>query len=212
MVSLVFQYLPLILGLSSLVMVALISPGPDFAVTVRNSLVYSRRTGLLTALGIAIGSLIHTTYTLFGLGIIIRETPWIFLPIKYIGAAYLLYIGFKGLRAKKSTLALGNMKHVQDITPLSALRSGFLTNALNPKAMLFCMSLFSAMIPPQTPVSILILCGFIIFIETLAWFSFVAFCLSGKRTREKFHAMGHWIERITGGVLISLAARLIYMV
>jgi threonine efflux protein len=46
----------------------------------------------------------------------------------------------------------------------------------------------------------------------LAWFSFVAFCLSGKRTREKFNAIGHWIERVTGGVLMGLGAKLFFTV
>lgn len=207
---LIIEYLPSILSLSGLMMISLLSPGPDFAVVVKNSLIYSRRTALLTALGIALGILVHVAYTLFGLGVIIRESAWFFLTIKYMGSGYLLYIGFNGLRAKKTAPGLSELKHGPDISPLSAVGGGFLTNALNPKCMLFFISLFSIVISPHTPTSILSLYGAIIFIETLGWFSFVAFCLSGKRTREKFNAVGHWIERLTGGVLVGLGAKLFF--
>jgi RhtB (resistance to homoserine/threonine) family protein len=210
--ALLFEYLPSILSLSGLIMISIISPGPDFAVIVRNSLIYSRKTALLTALGISLGVLVHVTYSLCGLGIIIQESEWLFTGIKYLGAAYLLYIGYKSLRAKKVNIELGEMKHIRDISALSALWSGFLTNALNPKCILFFISLFSMFISPNTPMQILFLYGFIIFIETLFWFSFVAFCLSGKKTREKFNAMSHWIERVTGGMLVGLGAKLIFSV
>lgn len=209
--NLILDYLPSLLSLAGLNMIALISPGPDFAVVVRNSLIYSRKTALLTALGIALGIFVHVTYTLFGLGVLIQESAWLFLGVKYLGAGYLLYIGYKGLRAKKTALGSDTMQHVRDISALSAVGSGFLTNALNPKCMLFFMSLFSMVISPYTPLEILSLYGVIIFVETLAWFSFVAFCLSGKKTRERFNAAGHWIERLTGGILMGLGAKLFFM-
>lgn len=212
MSPLLFEYFPSLLSLAGLNMLALISPGPDFAVVVRNSLIYSRKTALLTALGIALGILVHVTYTLFGLGVIIRESVWLFLGVKYLGAAYLFYIGYQGLRAKKTSIGVGQVQRVPDISVLSAIGSGFLTNALNPKCMLFFISLFSLVMSSHTPASILALYGVIMFLETLLWFSFVAFCLSGKSTREKFNTMGHWIERVTGGILMTLGVRLLFAV
>ena len=212
MESLILQYLPSILSLAGLNMIALISPGPDFAVIVRNSLIYCRKTAFLTSLGIALGILVHVSYTLLGLGLVIKESVWLFMGLKYLGAIYLLYIGYKGLKAKKMALSLGNVRYHADISPTSAIRTGFLTNALNPKCMLFIMSLFSVVIPSTTPMLIMVIYGVIIFIETLAWFSFVGFCLSGKRTREKFNAAGHWIERATGGILVMLGIKLFFTV
>lgn len=212
MESLFFEYLPSLFSVAGLVMISLISPGPDFAIVVKNSLVYSRRTAILTAFGIALGILVHVTYTLLGLGLIIAKTSWLLFAVKCLGAGYLLYIGFKGLRAKKENPPVGTLHHKPDISPLAAIRSGFLTNALNPKCMLFFVSLFSVVIDPNTPFVIMLTYGIIIFIETLAWFGFVAFCLSGKRTREKFNVVGHWIERVTGGILLALGARLLLTV
>lgn len=210
--SLFIDYLPSLLSVAGLVMISLISPGPDFAIVVKNSLVYSRKTALLTAFGIALGILVHVAYTLLGLGFVISTTPWLFFGVKCLGAGYLFYIGFKGLRAKKASTSLGNVHHKQDISSLSALRSGFFTNALNPKCMLFFVSLFSVIIDPNTPFTIMLIYGLIIFTETLVWFGFVAFCLSGKKTREKFNAVGHWIERVTGIILMALGVRLFLMV
>lgn len=210
MSTLILEYLPSLFSLVGLMMISLISPGPDFAIVVRNSLIYSRQTALLTALGIAMGILVHVTYTLFGLGMIIRESVWLFLGVKYLGAAYLLYIGYTGLRAKKTSFGLKTAVQTRDISGYAALWSGFITNALNPKCILFFVSLFSIVIAPDTPPFIMLIYALIIFVETLAWFSFVAFCLSSKRTREKFNAVGHWIERVTGGFLITLGVRLLF--
>ncbi len=208
-----FEYLTAILSVAGLVMISVISPGPDFAIVVKNSLVYSRKTALLTAFGIALGILVHVAYTLLGLGLLITKTPWLLFVVKCLGASYLLYIGFKSLCAKKKAPStLENVHHQQDISAIAAIRSGFLTNALNPKCMLFFVSLFSVVIDPNTPFGILLIYGAIIFIETLLWFGFVAFCLSGKSTREKFNTIGHWIERVTGGILMVLGMRLLFMV
>jgi len=212
MPSLLIEHLSSILSLSGLMMISLISPGPDFAVVVKNSLVYSRKTALLTALGIALGALVHVTYILLGLGLLITQTPWLLFSIKCLGAGYLFYIGFKGLRAKKMPSTLENSHHKHDVSTFSAIRSGFLTNALNPKCILFFVSLFSVVIDPNVPFFIMLFYGAIVFMETLAWFGFVAFCLSGKRTREKFNAIGHWVERFTGGVLMALGAKLFFTV
>lgn len=206
------EYLPSILSIAGLVMISIVSPGPDFAIVVKNSLIYSRKTALLTACGIALGILVHVAYTLLGLGLLITKTPWLLFGVKCLGAGYLLYIGFKGLCSKKAAIPIGNVHHKHDISPFTAIRSGFLTNALNPKCMLFFVSLFSIIIDPNTPFVIMLIYGLIIFMETLLWFGFVAFCLSGKGTREKFNAVGHWIERVTGGILMGLGVRLFFMV
>ena len=81
-------------------LLAVISPGPDFAMVTRNSLTLSRRAGVLTALGIGLGVLVHLTYTLLGVGLLIEQSLWLFNAIKLVGAAYLIYLGVTMLRAK----------------------------------------------------------------------------------------------------------------
>lgn len=206
----IIDYLPAILALTAIQWVGVISPGPDFAVVMRNSLVYSRKTGVLTAVGIAFGILIHLAYILLGVGMIIAKTVWVFHAFKYLGAGYLLYIGVKGLRAQKSALPYENTHHRKDISFLAALRSGFLTNIMNPKAMLYFLSLISAFITPQEPPIIILIYGAIIFSSTLIWFVFVALCFSHKRLRLFFSRCHHWIERVTGGLLTLLGIRMLF--
>ena len=86
------------LSISLLIMLAAVSPGPDFAVVTKNSLLYSRKAGLFTALGVSVSLLIHAVYCILGLAIIISQSLLAFSVIKYLGAAYLIYIGFKAPR------------------------------------------------------------------------------------------------------------------
>lgn len=205
------DYWPSILALTAIQVVGLISPGPDFAVVMRNSLVYSRKTGSLTAVGVAFGILVHLIYILLGLGILISKTVWLFHVFKYLGASYLVYIGVKGVKARKSALHYGENKAQRDISPLAAFRSGFLTNVLNVKAMLYFLSLISAFITSQEPPLLIGVYGLIIFFSTLMWFLFVAYGFSHKRLRLLFGDYHHWIEWITGSVLILLGVRMLFI-
>lgn len=197
-------YYQSLITLATVNLVALISPGPDFTVVVKNSVLYSRRTAIFTAIGIAFGAMTHVTYSLLGLGIIVDDYSWILDLIKYIGAAYLIYLGAKGLMAKKETLELGRMYHSKDIGARQGFSNGFLTNLLNPKCAMFFISLFAVAISPNVPVPIMVSYGAIVFVETLIWFSFVAFILTAKKTRDKFASQSHWINRLCGLILLWL--------
>ena len=90
-----------IFGLFSIIFIALVSNGPDFIIVVKNSLIHSRKIGIFTALGVALSNIFHVSYILLGFEIIIAGNAWLFTIIKFLGASYLIYIGIKGLLAKK---------------------------------------------------------------------------------------------------------------
>src|SRR5580700_10080824 len=87
---------------------AVIAPGPDFAVVVKNTLTHSRRAGIITALGISCGVLFHMSYCLFGLAFMIKTNPLLFNIIKYIGCGYLVYIGIKAILHKSEKPSFSN--------------------------------------------------------------------------------------------------------
>lgn len=207
--ALFLAYLPSILSVTAMQMIGLISPGPDFAIVVRNSLLHSRSLALLTAFGIACGIMVHVTYILLGLGAIIAKTEWLLTGLKMVGAGYLSYLGIKGLRSSTGLKTAPQKVTALNLSPVEAWRSGFLTNALNPKAMLFILSLFSLNVTDQTPQILLIFYAVMIFITTLIWFTFVAFCLSNERSRIFFSRYRHWIDRITGAFLLLMALKLL---
>jgi len=136
------SYLPSIISLAGLFLVGLISPGPDFAIIVKNSLVHSRKAGLYTAFGLALGTLIHVTYSLLGLGFVIAKSSWLLLCVKYLGASYLIYIGYKNLKAQKEKMMPQHTDHGPQISNFAALKMGFLTSALNPKIIFFLSACF----------------------------------------------------------------------
>ena len=129
-----------LLAVVAITLFAVISPGPDFAMVSRNSLLLSRRTGVLTALGIAAGVCVHVTYTLLGVGLLIQQSLWLFNLIKLAGAAYLIFLGIKMLRAKPAADEESICQPA--LSSLGALRTGFLTNVLNPKVALFFLAFF----------------------------------------------------------------------
>lgn len=193
----------------SLGMVAVMSPGPDFALTLRNSLVYCRKTGIYTALGITVGNIVHVTYCLIGIGAIITRSIVIFNIIKWVGAAYLIYIGIKSLKAKRHQEE-SITKQARNISNWAAFRVGLFANVLNPKATLFFLALFTQIIHPATPLNIQVVYGATIIMQALVWFTLVAVLISQNAVKKLFQSISHWIERITGAVLIGLGLRLAF--
>lgn len=196
--------------LISIFTMALASPGPDFVIAVRNSILHSRKVGLFTALGFALGVCIHVTYTLFGIAALIAQSALLFSIIKYAGAAYLFYIGVKAIRSKGFQENLSNTKTTtKTMTPLHALWSGFLTNALNPKATLFFMAIFSQFIGPETSVAAQLTYAGTCVVMTGVWFSIVAVVLTNPKIKSTFLRFTKWIDRVCGCLLIALGIKLV---
>ncbi len=197
------QYVPIILTVALIHLLAVMSPGPDFIMVVKNSLSHSRRSGIYSAVGLGLGITVHVTYCLLGIALIISRSILIFSIIKYIGAAYLLYIGIKSLRAKPHEEAIAVGEHAKvDLTKLQALRMGFLTNVTNPKATLFFLSLFTLVIHPGTPLVVKLIMGSEMVLATMAWFSIVTVIVSHRLVRNRIGKIQHYLEKFMGGVLI----------
>ncbi|MAZ76247.1 MAG: hypothetical protein CMH31_02980 [Micavibrio sp.] len=195
--------------LTSIFSLALISPGPDLVVAIRNSVLGSRKAGLLTALGFATGVSIHMTYTLVGLAAIIAQSIVLFSILKYAGAAYLLYMGYKALRSNgfdKSEVS--NLSGHKKISNKKAFMDGFITNVLNPKATVFFLAVFSQFITPETPMSVQFFYASTCVVMTGLWFSIVALALTNRRIKNKFLSFSKIIDRLCGGFLIALGLKL----
>jgi RhtB (resistance to homoserine/threonine) family protein len=190
----------------TITLLACISPGPDFALVSRNSLLLSRRTGVLTAAGIGLGIFVHVCYTLLGLGLVLQHSLWLFSALKMVGAAYLIYLGIKMLGAMP---AVGQFAiPATASSDLAALRAGFLTNALNPKTSIFIVSLFIGVVGPETTLPMQIAYGVFISAAHISWFSLVAMFFSNGRIREELVAVRHWVDRAFGGLLVSFGVML----
>jgi threonine/homoserine/homoserine lactone efflux protein len=163
--------------------------------------------GTPTAVGIGLGVLVHVSYTLLGLGLLLQESLWLFNALKLAGAAYLVYLGVKMLRAKPATGQLDTS--AASLSDIAALRTGFLTNALNPKTSVFIVSLFMQVVGPDTALATQVSYGGFIAMAHIGWFSLVALCFSAGPVREKLLAARHWIDRAFGGLLVSFGVLLV---
>lgn len=201
------RYFALIGTVTIIHLLAAISPGPDFIMAVKNSLTYSRKTGIWTAVGFSLGITVHIFYGLAGLALVISQSILLFNAIKLLGAAYLIYIGIKSLFSKSSEIKIEEQEKKTDIKPFSAVKIGFLTNVLNPKATLFFLSLFTLVISPSTPFHILAILSMIMIINTALWFSLVAIFFTQKNIRSIFNKFQGIFNKVFGSILIALGIK-----
>ena len=192
---------------------AVVAPGPDFVMAVRNSIVFSRRAGLFTAVGFALGACVHVIYSIIGLSVVIAQSVFLFSIIKYIGAGYLLYVGIKAIRSKGHNVSIEDMDvsevhNKKMMSAFQALRSGFITNVFNPKAIMFFLALFTQILSPDLPTSVQIVFGLTCAIMVWLWFSCVALVLTHKRIQNMFLGVSKWIDRVCGGLMIGLGVKL----
>ncbi len=189
-------------------LLALMSPGPDFAIIVKQSLSQPRKIVLWTALGVALGILVHVAYSLLGLGLIIAQSIVLFSLIKLAGAAYLIFIGWKSLTAKTPAHHQEQTRHASAVMSIpQAVRIGFLCNALNPKVTIFFLALFTQVIDPQTPLSVQLLYGLFMSAQTFFWFSTLASVLTLRPVRSCLDVIHLWAERVMGVILIALGIK-----
>jgi RhtB (resistance to homoserine/threonine) family protein len=186
-----------------------ILPGADMALVTRNVLTIGRRRTMLTIVGIGSGCIVHATASALGLSAILATSATAFGVVKTIGAAYLVWLGVQSIRDARRPTAQPAAATTERRSQWGPFLQGFLTNVLNPKVAIFYLTFLPQFIRPNEPVfrrslflaSIHIAMGFL-WLATYAWF---VDQLGAVLTRPRVKA---WLERITGGVLIALGARL----
>lgn len=181
--------------IASIHLVAVISPGPDFAVVLRQSLSSARRASIFTALGIATSEFFHCLYSIFGMELIMRYQENIFLVLKPIAILYLMYLGISSFfnNRPSDTVIHSSSKN---------FTLGFMTNLLNLQASIFTVTLFFSIVSIDTPLNILILYAVFIAISTFIWFAFLSLLLTSKGFLYKFNDFIPWIYKFTGIVFI----------
>ena len=210
-------YLSEFLTLATLHLLAVMAPGADFAITVRQSVRHGRGAGLATALGIGAAISVHVVYTLLGLAALLHSVPWLQHIAQLLGAGYLLYLGIGLLRSQPAPASVsvsvsaseGGIAAPQQ-SHAAAFRQGFLTNATNPKATLFFLAVFTTVVHSSTPLWVQAAFGAWMCVTTALWFALVALLFSHPAVQRRFLAIGYWFERAMGALLVLLALRLGY--
>lgn len=182
---------------------AVISPGADFAMVTRSSYAQGRKAGLAAAVGIALGVQVHVLYTVLGIAVIISQSPSLFLFMKVVGAGYLIYLGYKSL-TNTTRIRLHGIGEDTGASLGTALRTGFLTNALNPKTMLFVISAYTQVVQPGSPLALDFAYGAFMSFAHWVWFSLVAVFFSSTALRKAMIERQVMMDRVIGLALIGL--------
>lgn len=203
------QYWTEFLGLMAIFSVIIVAPGADFALVIRQCIVHGRKTAIITSVGIGASLLFHIGYTILGIGLIVSQSLFLFGLMKWAGAAYLIYLGIKSWR--EPAFEMSDDAHREKSATLShwkAFGMGFITNALNPKPVLFFLSLFSVLVSPHTPALVQFSYGLGMASALIAWFVAVSYFFSSNIVRTRFVQMGRVFNKVTGALFIGLGVRL----
>ncbi len=180
----------------------IVTPGPDTALTIRNSLVRGRRGGFRTAAGVASGQAVWAVCTAAGVAAALRSSHDVFVALRFAGAAYLVYLGARGLVARRDG-------GVQSLRAPVALRApylqGLVSNLANPKMLVFFLGLL-----PQFGRSFAAAAGLgaIFCAMTFGWLSVYAVAVSRLEALFRRSRVRRALDRLTGAVLVALGVRL----
>lgn len=204
-------YLIELASLMAIFSFAIVSPGADLAMVMRQSILHGRRAAIVTSLGIGASLMVHVTYTILGLGLIISQSIYLFNVVKWCGVAYLVYIGVKALRAGATEIDPGSAAVTAGENRQSAARAfglGFMANALNPKAVFFFLSIFSTAVSAHTPMLVKFGYGLVMAACLILWFVGVSMFMTTPTMRAAFSRASKWIDRTSGVVFIALGIKL----
>lgn len=186
----------------------MISPGPDFFLVLKNSLSYNRKVALLTGLGVITAILVHMSYCVAGVAVLIATTPLLYNALRYAGATYLIWLGIKAIMAKKTNITyIGEQQILQSISGKSAFMQGFLCNLLNPKATLFFLATFTQVLNAESSIFDKLIVASIIWIEAIFWWPFVVFIFQTQSVQRRYFKLQFIIDKLLGIILITLGIK-----
>lgn len=191
--------------------VLLASPGPDTLAVVQSATTASRRDGLLTAVGVLSGVALWLVTAMTGLATLLTGVEWLYDVLRVLGAGYLAYIGVSSVRsALRMPHAAGNafLEAADSPTGLlgwQAWRRGFLTNASNPKAVVFFVGLFAGLLPVRSSVWLRVAVVLVMIVMAALWYGAVAFLVSLGPVFERYQGNIRTINLVTGGVFLVFA-------
>lgn len=185
------------------------TPGPDFMLMTRNTLSQGKRSGFITLFGNRCSLLIHISFALLGLSIILQNSVILFTAIRLLGACYLIYLGIKKIvhliRGQKRT----HENAAFTITKIQAFRMGFLSNFLNPKVSLFFLSIFPQFTSTdQLHNPFLIIICFLI--GNSAWYVGTLLLVGMKRIRKIVVKFQSYLDVMFGFVFLIYGGKIVW--
>jgi threonine/homoserine/homoserine lactone efflux protein len=188
--------------------IIIIAPGPDFLYVTTRGIADGNKAGVISAFGISVGLLIHTLFAAFGLSAIIQASATAYIIIKFLGAAYLIYIGIKTVTSRKK---LNGIKPESSFKNGNIFKQGILTNVFNPKAIVTFMAFLPQFVSVKVvyPVTQFIILGLIISGIAILWFGIVGYFagIFGELIKSSVF-IKNTVKYFSGFIMIFLGLRL----
>jgi len=202
------DYLPHLLTLSGIILLACASPGPDF-VAVTSHALHERRAGLFVGLGIACAVTLWATLAILGFGLLIKEMFWLYEIIRLAGAAYLGYLGIRMLAAAvKGGTARTDGAQARASSACHAWRRGVLVGLTNPKTATFFATLFVTLLPVGAPVWFYVAVVGVVGAITALWLGLLASFFSVAGVRSAYARIRRPVDALMGAALVGLGIRM----
>lgn len=184
-------------------------PGPSFVLVARNAIGLSRSDGLATALGMGTGGIFFAGVALAGLYTLLQSVEWLYIGLKIVGGAYLIFVASKIWRSADCLITIDDKLAVSSRNVRKSFWMGLITQLSNPKTAIWYGSIFAALLPQHPPLWCYFALPPLVFAVECGWYTIVALCFSSKGPREVYLRSKKWIDRIAAGAISALGLRLI---
>lgn len=201
------ESLVLILSIALVHFTAVVMPGANFLVVTKNALAYSRQTGVETARGVALGSLIYMLLGFLGFAAVLSQSPLLLTALRFIGAVYFAYMGYLLLTAPPR---IGKASAAENklLLQRKAFQGGLLTSLSNPASSLYFMSLFTAFIPGSTPFAQKAVIALVLPLISLTWYTIIALTFSNGRIQQFYDRFERALNIAFGLFWLGLSIKL----
>ncbi|MGE5480740.1 MAG: LysE family translocator [Chloroflexota bacterium] len=189
---------------------AVISPGPDVFITMKNSLAYGAKGGLSTMLGILTGNTFQISFVILGFGWLTGEYPQAIVVVRVLGCIYLSWIAYKLIRyagQNDNNVSTGEQRKIKF---KEAYLMGLLTNVLNVKAIIFFVSIFSQVLTATAPATLKWICGAEMLTISTFWFSALSFLASRDTFRRFYFRFAKTFDYLFAAVLIIIVVEMLF--
>ena len=195
-----------LLLITGVLILSVVSPGPNFAIVTSTATSVSRRAGVLTAIGLAAATGTWVIMAVAGVGVLLARVPWLLTAVKTAGAAYLIWLGIKMLLSARKPMVEVSSEGLQGS---AAIRKAYVVSMTNPKSLAFYGSLFTAMVPAGASAWFYAAVVLIAVLVSLGWYGGLALLFSHRTARKVFGKAKTMIETTMGLVLIGMGGKLL---
>jgi len=199
-------YLPLLLTLLAVDLLAAISPGPNFVIVTQSAIHRTRPYAALVVLGIVTANLIWCFAAVFGLSSLFEVAPWLYGAIKVLAGAYLIYLGVRLWRSKETT-PTGTEASLRSSLGAAYVR-GILTGLANPKSVVYFGSIFALFLKPDTPAWVQVIAVSIVIFNAVLWYGTVAALFASDVVQRFYVRIQGPINRVAGAVMVGFGVKL----